>query len=243
MKAPFALARTYGPAIRRRAPSIVWVALAVQVGWVILNSLVLHRSPGLDVLGVVILLVLTAFVVLHQRPRWRWLTVVLRTLMAADFLLAVADRFGALGPVGAVGVSWGDFPHFVDYTRSITPFFLPGGLAPTLAVLATIAEVVLAVALLLGYRLRLAAAGATVLLIVYGVSMMISLPAAEQFHYSVFVLAAGMLLLATLDRTAWTVDSLLARTGRSRDEQDPAIDPIPAAQGCGGLTDPRSAGW
>jgi uncharacterized membrane protein YphA (DoxX/SURF4 family) len=83
--------------------------------------------------------------------------------------------------------------------------FLPAGLAPTLAVLATVAEITLGVALLLGVRLRLAALGSAALLSVYAIAMNITLPAAQQFHYTVFVLAAGMLTLATVDRTPLTV--------------------------------------
>lgn len=196
--------------MKRYAVAVLWVALAVQATWVILNSATLHRSPALDVLGVVILLTFTAFAALRQHRRWRWLAVIVRTLMAADFLLAVGDRFGVLGQPGASGVSWGDFKHFVDYTRSVTTF-LPGSLAPSLAVLATIAEITLAVALLLGVRLQLAALGAALLLGIYGASMMISLPAAEQFHYNVFVLGAGMLTLATLARSPLTVDAALGR--------------------------------
>lgn len=195
--------------MNRYATAVLWLALAVQATWVILNSLALHRSPGLDVLGVIILATFTAFAAFHSHRRWRWLTVIVRTLMAADFLLAVGDRFGVLGPPGAAGVAWGDFTHFVDYTRSMTTF-LPGNLAPTLAVLATIAEITLAAALLLGVRLQRAALGAALLLAVYGTSMTISLPAAEQFHYNVFVLGAGMLTLATLTRSPLTMDAVLA---------------------------------
>lgn len=64
----------------------------------------------------------------------------------------VGDRPVTIGH--ASGVSWGDFARFVDYTRSMTTF-LPGSLAPTLAVLATVAEVTLGTALLLGIPLRL----------------------------------------------------------------------------------------
>ncbi|MGI8721842.1 MAG: hypothetical protein ACR2JG_06400 [Geodermatophilaceae bacterium] len=72
--------------------------------WQPLNGLILQRPPGLDLLGVVILGTFFAFAALHQHPRWHWLAVVVRALMAADFLLAVADRFGVLGPAGAPGV-------------------------------------------------------------------------------------------------------------------------------------------
>ena len=213
--------------VQRFAPSILWLVLAVQMTWVILNSFFLHRSPGLDVLGVIILLTFIAFAARHQHPRWRWMAVIVRALMAADFLLAVADRFGVLGPPGAPGVFLGDFAHFVDYTRSVASF-LPGSLAPTLAVLATIAEVSLAMALLLGFRLRLAAYGAALLLSVYGTSMMISLPVAEQFHYNVFLLAAGMLTLS-LARSPLTVDAALTKLGSRQSPARPELEAAAAS--------------
>jgi len=199
--------------VKRTVSTILWIALAAQASWVILNGLVLHRTPGFDALGAVILVSLTAFAALHSRPGWGWLAVVVRTLMAADFLLAVADRFGLLGAPGAPGVVSGDFSHFIDYTRSIASF-APGSSAPTLAVLATIAEVTLATALLLGVRLRLTALATALLLATYGTSMMISLPAAEQFHYNVFLLAAGMLMLSTIGRSPLTLDAVLNRQRR-----------------------------
>lgn len=200
--------------MNRFATAVLWLAVAAQAAWMALNSLVLHHSPTPGALGVIVLVTFTAFAALCHHQRWRGLAVVVRVLVAAQFLLAVADRFGAFGPYGAPGVSWGDFGHFVDYTRSITTF-LPADLAPTLAVLATVAEVLLGAALLLGFRLQLAAMGAALLLGVYGTSMTISLPAAEQFSYSVFVLGAGMLTLATVAHSPLTLDAV---QGRHRSE-------------------------
>ncbi|MDQ3579792.1 MAG: hypothetical protein M3443_19795 [Actinomycetota bacterium] len=212
------------PTVQKCALAALWLALCAQAMWMILNGLILHRSPVLDVLGVIILVTLLAFAALHRHPRWRWLAVLVQALMAADFLLAVADRFGAFGSPGTPGVSWGNFAQFIDYTRSISPF-LPDGLAPTLAVLATIAEVVLAVALLLGVRLQLAAVGAALLLVAYGMSMAVSLPAAEHFGYSVFLLAAAMLSLASLSRSTLSIDAVLAR--RAVSDRDVGLDRQP----------------
>lgn len=89
--------------------------------------------------------------------------------------------------------------------------FLPGSLAPTLAVLATVAEVTLGTALLLGIPLRLSALAAALLLGIHGTSMMILLPPAEQFHYNVFVLSAGMLAVATVHRSPLTHRLALSR--------------------------------
>jgi uncharacterized membrane protein YphA (DoxX/SURF4 family) len=190
---------------------VIWllrVVLAVQAGWLVLNGLVLHHSPGLDPLGVVITGCIAVFTLGYRR--WAWTTVLVRVVMAADFLLAVADRFGLLGRPGSPGVSWGNFTHFVTYTRTLAAF-TPASWAQTLAVAATAAELSIGVALLLGARLRLTALAATALLAVYGISMSISLPPAQQFHYNVFLLCAAMLALSFLD-SPLSIDRLLSRS-------------------------------
>ena len=194
--------------MKRCAAVVLALALVAQVVWDLLDVVSLHRDPGPDAIGIVILVVSAAFAVTCRNPRWRWLTVVVRLVMATEFLLAVADRFGIFGPPGSAGTSWGDFAHFVAYTRTMTTF-LPAGLASPLAVLATIAEITLGVALLLGLRLRLAALGSAALLGVYAVCMTITLPPEQQFHYTVFVLAASMLTLATVDGPPLTLDAPL----------------------------------
>ena len=60
-----------------------------------------------------------------------------RLALGVSFLSAVADRFGFWGPYGAKNVSWGDFAHFVEYTRSVTALF-PSSLTETLAWSSTI---------------------------------------------------------------------------------------------------------
>lgn len=187
---------------------LLWLALAVQAGWLLVNGLVLHRSPGLDVLGAAIGLSVAGFAALYRRPTGA--AVLIRVVMAADFLLAVADRFGLLGAPGAPGVSWGNFTHFIDYTHTVT-VFLPRGVAPPLAMMATIAEITLGLSLLLGIQLRRAALGSAALLAVYGICMTLSLPLAQQFHYNVLILAAAMLALAARHPATLTVDQWLTR--------------------------------
>ena len=72
--------------------------------------------------------------------------------MAAGFLSAVGDRFGLWGVFGSPGVAWGDWERFVTYTGRLN-WFVPGSLVSTVAVVATVAEVTLALLLLTGYRL------------------------------------------------------------------------------------------
>lgn len=116
-------------------------------------------------------------------------------------------------------VSWahralpGELGYFVVYTRQINAF-LPAAWAPVGAVLATVAELTLGVALAIGFRIRLAAMDAAALLLCYGVAMTISLPPAQQFHYAVFVLCTGMLALASVDGSGLSLDALLRRRER-----------------------------
>lgn len=123
------------------------------------------------------------------RDRVRWITALLRAVIGLEFVLSVADRFGLLGPPGH-GVSWGDFAHFVAYTRQVNSF-LPASSAPLLAVLATIAESAVGLALVLGFRTSYTARAAAVLLGLFGSAMVASGLIAAQFFYGVFVLAAA----------------------------------------------------
>ena len=75
----------------------------------------------------------------------------LRLALAASFLSAVADRFGIWGKPGEPHVSWGDFAHFVIYTERLTSI-VPQPLGPSMAWIATVAEIVLALALLVGWQ-------------------------------------------------------------------------------------------
>jgi len=83
-------------------------------------------------------------------------------------------------------------------------------------VLATVAETGLGLSLLAGLRIRPVSLAAAALLLTYAVAMTISVPPAEQFHYSVFLLCAGMLALASVGKSPLSVDSLIDRLRMSR---------------------------
>lgn len=122
----------------------------------------------------------------------------LRWALGITLLSAVADRFGGWGPAGSANASWGDWTHFVAYTAKVNGF-LPATLAPTLAVAATAAEIVLGVALLLGVCRRAVAWAAAGLFITFAAAMSISFGVKAPLNYSVFADAAATLLLG-----AWT---------------------------------------
>src|SRR5699024_12638991 len=100
----------------------------------------------------------------------KWSSWFLRIALAAGFLSAVADRLGLWGPPGAAGVAWGNWELFLDYVAALN-WFVPASLIPALGWIATIAEVVIAVGLLMGWQLRWFSAAAGLMLLPFALSM------------------------------------------------------------------------
>ena len=117
-----------------------------------------------------------------------------RIALAVGVLSAVADGFGVWGKPGDPQIAWGDWSHFVTYTGTLN-WFLPSRLVPLIAAVATIAEVVLAVLLLVGYRLAWTAATSGVLLLLFGVAMTAALGPKAPLDYSVYAAAGAAFLL------------------------------------------------
>lgn len=118
-----------------------------------------------------------------------------RVAIAAGFLSAVADRFGVWGRPGDPQVVWGNWSNFVAYT-GVLNWFLPSNLVAAVAIVATAAEVTLAVMLLIGYRLAVTAALSGVLLVLFGAAMIAALGPKAPLDYSVFAAAAASFLIA-----------------------------------------------
>lgn len=124
-----------------------------------------------------------------------------RIALAAGFLSAVADRLGLWGPAGTHGVSWGGFASFLAYTGKLL-WFLPAGLIPAAGWMTTIAEVALAVGLLVGIQLRWVALASGLLLTTFALTMTFALGPEPPLSYSVWSAATAAFLLASLTPTA-----------------------------------------
>jgi uncharacterized membrane protein YphA (DoxX/SURF4 family) len=79
-------------------------------------------------------------------------SVFLRLALGISFISAVADRFGVWGVYGRSNVAWGNYARFVDYTAKLN-WFLPAAMIPPLAIIATAAETLFGVLLVLGWKL------------------------------------------------------------------------------------------
>lgn len=122
----------------------------------------------------------------------------LRVSIATAFLSAVADRF-SLWP-SEVSV-WGNWENFTAYTAMINPWF-PNAVIPAIGIIATVAEVVLALLLLVGYKTKLVAQISGVLLLIFALSMTFSSGIKGAFDYSVFTAAAAAFGLSALENKA-----------------------------------------
>src|SRR6185369_15041743 len=113
-----------------------------------------------------------------MKPRWtglvRFSSVFLRLALGVSFLSAVADRFGLWGAYGQPNVAWGNYPRFVEYTAKLN-WFLPAAMIPMLADIATAAETLLGLLLVLGWKTRVAALLSGLLLSAFALTMTLAL--------------------------------------------------------------------
>ncbi len=124
--------------------------------------------------------------------RLKLIKLFLRIALATAFLSAVADRLG-LWPADIS--SWGNWPAFLAYTQQINPW-APEGLIPTLGFLATAAELLFGICLLLGFKTNLFATLSGYLLLIFGLAMAFSVGLKKAFDFSVFSASAAAFALS-----------------------------------------------
>ena len=119
---------------------------------------------------------------------------IIRYALAITFLSAVADRFGFWGSPGEANVAWGNFSNFLDYTGILNPW-APKSMLPIIGGITTILEIFLAIALIIGFRVKEISLFSAILLLVFAVSMTLTLGIKTPLDYSVFSASAGAFLL------------------------------------------------
>ena len=153
------------------------------------------------------------------KTRWSGLTmfssVFLRLGLGLGFLSAVADRFGYCGASGQPNVAWGSYAHFVDYTAKLI-WFMPTATIPTFAFVATAAETLFGLLLVLGWQTRVTALLSGVLLATFALTMTLALGIKAPLNYSVFSAAGGALLLAGAGTFPCSLDAVLTRMRQAK---------------------------
>jgi uncharacterized membrane protein YphA (DoxX/SURF4 family) len=152
-------------------------------------------------------------------PWWTGLakfsSVFLRLALGISFLSAVADRFGLWGVYGQPNVSWGNYARFVDYTAELN-WFLPAAMIPALAIIATAAETLLGLLLVLGWKTRITALLSGVLLTTFALTMTMALGVKAPLNFSVFSAAGAALLLGVCANFPFSLDELLRRNRQGK---------------------------
>ncbi len=131
----------------------------------------------------------------------------LRLAIGIGFLSAVTDRFG-LWPEQLS--AWGNWDNFLDYTKLINPL-VPETLISTLAVVATAAELLFGICLIIGLKTELIAKLSGYLLLIFALAITFSTGIKGAFDYSVFAASAGSFALGTLNEKFLELDKLITR--------------------------------
>ena len=128
----------------------------------------------------------------------------LRLAISMGFLSAVADRFGLLSQENS---TWGNWDNFLEYTQLIIPW-VPSSLIPTMGAIATGAEIIFALCLLIGLKTELVSKLSGFLLLTFALSMAFSTGIKGALDYSVFTASAGAFALSFLKEKYMELDSI-----------------------------------
>lgn len=128
----------------------------------------------------------------------------LRFGIGLGFLSAVADRLG-LWP--AEISAWGNWDSFLAYTGLINPF-IPKSLIPAMGAIATAAELIFGICLIIGIRTELVAKLSGYLLLIFALAITFSSGIKGAFDYSVFAASAGAFALSMMKDKYLELDSL-----------------------------------
>ncbi|QEC44338.1 DoxX family protein [Pseudobacter ginsenosidimutans] len=122
------------------------------------------------------------------------ITIFLRLALAAGLLSAVADRFGIWNKEVAV---WGNWNAFLEYTQTLNPW-LPVAVIPAVGIIATAAEIVFGLGLLIGIKTEIFAKLTGFLLLLFALSMSFSTGIKAPLDFSVFAASGAAFALALL---------------------------------------------
>lgn len=129
----------------------------------------------------------------------------LRLALSIGFLSAVADRFGLWN---AAVSAWGNWVNFMAYTKVLNPL-IPQSLITPVAIIATAAEIIFPIFLLIGFKTELFAKLSGCLILLFGFSMVFSVGIKAPLDYSVFTSAGAAFALSLMKEKYLELDLYL----------------------------------
>jgi len=98
----------------------------------------------------------------------------------------------------------------LNYTKLINPWF-PDSVIPAIGTLATAAEIIFAVFLIIGFKTELFAKLSGLLLLIFALSMTFSTGIKAAFDYSVLSASAGAFALSLMKEKYLELDKLISK--------------------------------
>ncbi len=129
----------------------------------------------------------------------------LRVAISLGFLSAIADRFGFWSNEVS---AWGNWNSFIEYTQLINPL-IPDTLISPIGIIATTAELIFALGIIIGYKTEYFAKLSGLLLLFFALAMTFSTGIKGVLDYSVFTASAGAFALSLMKEKYLELDILL----------------------------------
>ena len=131
----------------------------------------------------------------------------LRFAISAGFLSAVADRLGWWQDEVSV---WGNWNKFLEYTQLINPW-LPSSVIPVIGFIATAAEIIFALLLMIGFKTEFFAKMSGYLLLLFALAMTFSTGIKAALDFSVFSASAASFALSLMKEKTLELDGLISK--------------------------------
>jgi putative oxidoreductase len=138
----------------------------------------------------------------------------LRISLGIGFIVPVLDRLGQLGLPGEKNISWGNWENFIGYTGLLLPFLSPP-MVNVMGTLATILELIIGLALIMGIKTRLAALGSFGLTLSFAICMILFVGFKAPVNFAVFPVCAGSFLLAAIPTYEWSIDQYFSNSRKN----------------------------
>ena len=142
-----------------------------------------------------------------MEDKFRIPQLLLRCALGITFLTPVCDRLGILGKPGTGNIEWGNWENFINYTATLMPIF-NRPLVNIMGGIATVAELLIAIFLIVGIKTRNAALGASLITFTFIVFMTLSVGVQKPINYGVFTASAAGLLLSFMPNYNWSLDNI-----------------------------------
>lgn len=133
---------------------------------------------------------------------------VLRLALGLTFLVPVLDRLGVLGPLGKGNIEWGNWGNFINYTQKLMPYF-DRSITNVMGGIATIAEFIIAILLILGYKTKYAALASSLITLTFIIFMATSVGIQKPINFGVFTASSASFLLFKIAAYQWSIDEHL----------------------------------